>query len=97
MSTHDALPQDGALLKLVKKKTHFSYLHFTTNNMGMYNVNWFTDGTPTFIQKCLVDDKNFEQIGEDNSTSQRKQSYRNPLNNGSHYRDTKHLYHGFEY
>ena len=40
--------------------------------MGMYDVNWFTDGKRTFIEKCLVDDENFDQIGKDNSMSQRK-------------------------
>ena len=34
----------------------------------MYDVNWFTDGKHTFIEKCLVDNKNLDQLGDDNST-----------------------------
>ena len=56
-----------------------------TNNMGMYDVNWFTDGKYAFIEKCLVDDENFNQTGEDNSMSQRK------------HQPPKHRNYGFEY
>ena len=31
-----------------------------TNNMGMYDLNWFTDVKRTFIEKCLYE--NFDHM-----------------------------------
>ena len=70
-----------------------------TNNTGMYDVNWFTNDKHTFIEKCLVDNENLDQIGNDNCTYmyQRKQPYHNPPNKGPYCRTPKHRNHGFEH
>ena len=39
--------------------------------IAMYDVNWFTDGKCTFLEKCLVDNENLDQAGEDNTTHKR--------------------------
>ena len=41
-------------------KYSFLVMFHMTNNTSMYDVNWLTN------EKCLVDNENLDQIGDDN-------------------------------
>ena len=47
-----------------------------TNNTCMYDVNWFTDGKCTFIEKCIVvvGNENFDQICDDDNSTCNKEN-----------------------